>query len=268
MSKKDKERTSEFWSRAGRSLLAGGVFVKDYAKGLYDGIDPDVKRHLFQLPLLSYSLLSSRDESIEPGEPDGHPPLVFVHGLWGSAGDFMLMSWYLWFLGRKRSYRIHFEKNQSIDDMARALARFIRKVRKVTGEPRVDIISHSLGGVVARIAVSEHRLGTGVGTLLTMGSPHHGTWSARYASTIKTRDLRPDSDLILRINRKAWPRSIRVFNFFSNNDLLVVPPESAFTPGAVALDMSPTTHYGYLLDRKIWVRVKEALEEDGPTSER
>jgi len=260
MADNKKDGPSDFWSRAGRSLLAGGSFVKDHARDLFDSVDPDVKRHLLQLPLLSYSLLGSREERIEPGEPDGHPPLVFVHGLGGSRGDFMLMSWYMWFFGRKRSYRTHFEKDQGIDDMAGALARFIRKVKKVTGEPKVDIVSHSLGGVVSRIAVCEHRLGTSVGTLITLGSPLHGTWSARYASTVRTRELRPDSELIARTNRKPWPKSIRVFNYFSNNDLLIVPPESAFTPGSVVKDVSPTTHYGYLLDKEIWAQVKDSLD--------
>lgn len=260
MAGKDKDKASDFWNAAGRTLVAGGTFVKEYARELYDGVDPDVKRHLAQMPLLTYTLLSSRQETIEPGRDDGHPPLVFVHGMGGSRGDFMLMSWYLWFMGRKRSYRIFFDRGQTIGEMAKALARFIRKVKKVTGQPRVDLVAHSLGGVVCRMALAEHRLGTSVATLVTMGSPHQGTWSARYASTANIKDLRPDSDLVHRLNSRPWPRSVRVVNFFSTSDLLVVPPESALTKGAEAVDMSPFTHYSYLLDRRCWARVHEALQ--------
>ncbi|NOZ01493.1 MAG: alpha/beta fold hydrolase [Deltaproteobacteria bacterium] len=261
MSKRKKGEGTDFWAKVGGSLVAGGAFVKDHARDLYESIDPDVRRHLLQMPLLSYSLLGSRDDPVEPGEPDGHPPLVFVHGLGGSRGDFMLMSWYLWFHGRKRSYRIHFERRQDIPEMARALASFVRKVKKATREPRVDIVAHSLGGVVTRVALARNRLGTSVATVVTMGSPHHGTWSARYASTVKTRELRPDSEFIREINEKPWPKKVKVFNFFSSNDLLITPHESAVTDGAVHVDMSPATHYDYLLERTCWTRVRKALED-------
>ncbi len=76
--------------------IVGNTIIENYQK-----IDPDVIRHLLQVPLLSYSLFVSRHEKIDPGKLDGHPPLIFVHGLGGNRGNFLLMSWYLWLLGRK-----------------------------------------------------------------------------------------------------------------------------------------------------------------------
>jgi triacylglycerol esterase/lipase EstA (alpha/beta hydrolase family) len=228
---------------------------------LYNSLDPDVTRHLAQVPLLTVTLLSARDDPIEPGVSDGHPPLVFVHGLGGSRGDFVPMSWYLWLAGRRRTYRIRFAADQSVDEMAKALARFVRKVRKVTGQSQVDIVAHSLGGVVARVAVTRNRLGTAVRTLVTLGSPHRGTWSARFASTTKTRDLRPDSPGVLAINARPWPRHIRVVNVWSRNDLVILPHESAWTDGAQVIDASPFTHYSYLLDPAGWELVKNALAD-------
>ena len=173
----------------------------------------------------------------------------------------MPMSWYLWLAGRRRTYRIRFAADQSVDEMAKALARFVRKVRKVTGQSQVDIVAHSLGGVVARVAVTRNRLGTAVRTLVTLGSPHRGTWSARFASTTKTRDLRPDSPGVLAINARPWPRHIRVVNVWSRNDLVILPHESAWTDGAQVIDASPFTHYSYLLDPAGWELVKNALAD-------
>ncbi len=245
---------------AGRSLAAGGAFLARQVQELYRSVDPDVQRHLLQVPLLTLTLFSGREDPVAPGIPDGHPPLIFVHGLGGSRGDFVPMSWYLWMSGRKRSYRIRFARGQSLDQMAGALARFVRRVRKVTGEPRVDIVAHSLGGLVTRVALAEHRLGNAVRTVVTLGSPLHGTWSARFADTVKTRDLRPDSPRILQINERPWPPRVRVFNAWSRNDLVILPPESALTDGAEAIDASPFTHYSYLLDPAGWERVRKALE--------
>lgn len=244
----------------GRHILAGGAFLGRRIAAAYRAIDPDVHRHLAQLPLLSYSLFCKRHEEIEPGEPDGFPPLVLVHGLGGNRGTFLLLGWYLWLVGRKRSYRIAFEPGQSIEEQAEALAAFVRDVLAATGEAQVEMVGHSLGGLVARLAVQEHGLAERVRTLVTMGAPHRGTYPARYANTAQIRALRPDSPLIRRLAGRPFPASVRAVCLWSQNDLFVLPPESAVLEGAEAVDMTPFTHYSYLLDPDGWNAVRRALE--------
>jgi pimeloyl-ACP methyl ester carboxylesterase len=248
-------------------LRAFGQAAQTSARGfgrkaleLYDAVDPDVARHLAQLPLLSYTLLASRDQTIKPQEPDGYRPVIFVHGLGGTRGDFLPMAGFFWLQGRRRSYRIFFGRGQNISQMATALARFIRKVMKVTGERKVDIVAHSLGGVVSRLAVLDHGLSRNVAVLLTMGSPHNGTHSARYARTAITRDLRPDSALMRRLRVARWPSGVRGVSFWSRSDLLILPPESALVKGMRPVEMSPFTHFSYLIDPKSWAAVLENLE--------
>jgi pimeloyl-ACP methyl ester carboxylesterase len=236
-------------------VIVGGTIIESYQK-----IDPDVIRHLLHVPLLSYSLFVSRHEKIDPGKPDGHPPLIFVHGLGGNRGNFLLMSWYLWLLGRKRSYKIHFDSGQSVQDMTTALARFIQDVRKVTHQRQVEIVAHSLGGLVARLAIRKYRLAHQVKTLITLGSPHHGTYSARYANTVITRDIRPNSKLIKELEKQPWPKGVRGVTFWSRSDLLVLPSESAVMDGTVQIEVTPFTHYSYLIDPKSWAAVGRVLE--------
>ncbi|MDD5223360.1 MAG: alpha/beta hydrolase [bacterium] len=243
------------------AVVVGGKFLAWQVKDLYNKFDPDVARHLLQLPLLSYSLLTSKTQKIEPLEPDGYFPLVFVHGLGGNRGNFLPMSWYMWLMGRKRSYRVQFNPNHSMEQMAEALARFIRELKKVTGEKKVEIVAHSMGGLIARMAITGHRLGSSVNTLITLGAPHQGTYSARYAGTKLTRGLRPDSELIKKINRGKIPSGIRVVTFWSRNDLMIIPPESAVLEGAEQVDASPFTHLSYLIDPKSWSSVHRALEK-------
>lgn len=256
-------KLADWVSGAGKAVVkAGGVVGRKVAEG-YGSIDPDVMRHLAQVPLLSYSLFVSRKEVIEAGVDDGHPPLIFVHGLGGRGGEFLLLSRFLWVMGRKRSYSIHFDDGQSVVDKAAALARFIRDVKKATGCPQVDIVAHSLGGVVSRLAIANHRLGTSVETLVTLGSPHKGTYPARYGNTSDLRDLRPDSELMTRLNSRPWPKNVRGVTFWSRNDLLILPPESAAMEGTEQVDSTPFTHYSYLLDPRSWIAVAQALEGEG-----
>ena len=250
---------AHMFKTVGKAIAAAGVWTGGKIAEGYNAIDPDVRRHIAQVPLLSYSLFVSRKEKIDPGVDDGHPPLIFVHGLGGNRGNFLLMAGYFRFMGRRRSYKIHFDPGQSMDDMATALASFVRQVKKATGQSQVEIVAHSLGGVVARLAVNELRIAPSVKTLITLGSPHHGTYAARYANTDTTRNLRPDSDMIARLNTKPLPKHIRGISFFSSNDVFILPADSAVAEGTEAIDMTPFTHYSYLFSPTSWQRVWAAL---------
>lgn len=245
--------------KIGHAAAVASSFVADQVVAGYQAVDPDVGRHLIQVPLLGYTLLVSRVEEIEPGVPDGHPPLIYVHGLGGNRGNFLLMSWFLHMLGRKRSYKIHFDSGQSLDEMAEALAQFIRSVVEVTGEPQVDLVCHSLGGIVGRLAMVDHDCTDLVKTYISLGSPHGGTYAARYANTDILRELRPDSKLIRRLGEHAWPANVRGISFFSHNDVFVIPGEAAALKGCEQVDVSPFTHYSYLIDPECWKRVGRML---------
>lgn len=263
--KSRRSKDGGFWASAGRVAVSAGRFVARQTAAGYRKIDPDVPRHLIQIPLLSYTLFSSNHQEIKPGKADGYPPLIFVHGLGGGRGDFLLMSRYLRFKGRERSYRIKFQKGQSIDQMAASLARFVRDVKKATRQRRVEIVAHSLGGLVARAALMEHGLRESVKTLITLGTPHHGTHPARYIHSKNIRDLRPGSRLLQKLNRKRWPKRVRGVTFWSRNDLFVLPPESATVKGMEAIDATPFTHYSYLIDPRSWARVAQILTSLTPS---
>ena len=120
--------------------------------------------------------------------------------------------------------------------------------------------------VVGAAAVSEHRLAPSVKTLVTLGTPHKGTYPARYANTPNIRELRPDSELIKRINARPWPAKVRGVTFWSKGDLFVLPAESAAVEGTTAIEMSPFTHYSYLIDPRSWAAVAGALGHHQPSN--
>jgi triacylglycerol esterase/lipase EstA (alpha/beta hydrolase family) len=243
----------------GLAALKASSTIGPTVADAYLSVDSDVMRHLAHMPLLGYSLFVSREESVDAGEPDGHPPLVFVHGLKGNRGTFLPMSWYLNLAGRKRSYKIQFDSGQSLEQMAEALAAFIRSVTDATNEPQVEMVAHSLGGIIARLAVQEHGLAPLVKTLITLGTPHRGTYPARFANTEATREIRPESDLVKRLNRAGWPDGVRGVTFWSRNDLFVLPAESAAADGTEQIEATPFTHYSYLIDPRCWAAVARAL---------
>jgi triacylglycerol esterase/lipase EstA (alpha/beta hydrolase family) len=260
----------QFLRVAGRSVAVAATWVSGQAVGAYRSIDPDVPRHLAQVPLLAYAFLVPREAPITVGKSDGHAPLVFVHGLGAQRGCFLPMAGYLWLRGRRRRYSIDLSRGRTVEAMARRLARYVDRVVAKTGEPQVDLIAHSLGGVVARLALADHGLAPKVRTLITLGSPHHGTWAARYGASAAARALRPDSPLMRRLARSPLPDGVRAVSFWSKSDVFILPAESAVLEGAAAVEVTPFTHYSYLLLPQSWTQVADALEPRtlGPLAER
>ncbi len=221
----------------------------------------DVYRHLLHLPLLTYSFFSPKKMSVKEGKDDGYPPLILVHGLGGSRGDLLPLEYFLRLFGRKRVYRIGLSDKRSVDEMSRTLARFIQRVAKVNRAPKVDILGYSLGGIISRLAIVDHHLEESIATLITMGTPHHGTFQARYIDTELGRSLQPESETIQKIRASRWPKGVRGITFWSKNDLLVIPPEAARVEGTEQVDMSPFTHFSYLIDPRSWMAVRNVLDE-------
>lgn len=222
-------------------------------------VHSDVYRHLAQMPLLAYSLFAPRKAPVRSGKKDGFLPVILVHGYGGSRGDLLPMEYYLRLRGRKRVYRIGLHPKHSVKQMSQVLARFIEKVLAVNDAQKVNIVGYSLGGIVARLAILDHALEEKVETLVTMGTPHHGTHPARFVNGGLGRSLRPESPVIQKLKEARWPKGVRGVTFWSQNDVFILPPESAIMKGTTQVNMSPFTHFSYLIDHRSWAAVRDAL---------
>jgi pimeloyl-ACP methyl ester carboxylesterase len=109
-------------------------------------------------------------DRFDPNVP--HPtPVVFVHGLFGDRTNFRGIRRGLG--ARGLSNVAYFEYAPRIDwpRLATRLGQVIDDVRRETGSRRVDIVGHSLGGLVARYLVDMRGDGI-VRRLVTLGAPY------------------------------------------------------------------------------------------------
>jgi pimeloyl-ACP methyl ester carboxylesterase len=103
-----------------------------------------------------------------------HPvPVVFVHGLLGDRTNFRAVEQALAARGVTNS--AYFEYGPRLDwpRLATRLGRTIDAIRLATGVRRVDVVGHSLGGLVARYLVDAEPTAP-VRRLVTLGSPYFG----------------------------------------------------------------------------------------------
>jgi pimeloyl-ACP methyl ester carboxylesterase len=126
----------------------------------------------------------------EPFDPTApHPtPVVFVHGLLGNRSNFAVLRSFLARRGVRNFTNFSYAPRIDFQRLAPQLGRLIDAVCIETGAPRVDVVGHSLGGLVARCLVD---LGDGsrVGRLVTLGSPYYSEqWPARELAIFAAHD--------------------------------------------------------------------------------
>ncbi|MBN1772365.1 MAG: hypothetical protein JXB32_13935 [Deltaproteobacteria bacterium] len=251
----------------GRALAAAGRWVGRSVAAGYRAIDPDLRLHLAQLPLVGLTLLVRPRPEPEPLPDDGRRPVVFVHGLGGAPGNFGPMRLYFRARGRSRTYAAVFAGEGSLSELADRLSRFVGELVRVNGlgdGARLDLVAHSMGGLVARLALEDEPTRARVANLVTLGVPHAGSHLARYGHTAHSLALRPDSEVLQRLARQLpWrgpPGQPRLVACWSAADVIVLPARSAAVEGAENVELSGLTHYGYLIHPAAWRVVFEALD--------
>jgi pimeloyl-ACP methyl ester carboxylesterase len=103
---------------------------------------------------------------------DDHPvPVVLVHGILGDPTNFFVLRRHLARNGIRRFSSFAYRPRLDYQRISRDLAAHIEQVRTQTGAEQVDVIGHSLGGLVGRYFVQ-----TGgkqlVRRLVTLGTPY------------------------------------------------------------------------------------------------
>ncbi|QHC25875.1 esterase/lipase family protein [Streptomyces sp. GS7] len=164
-----------------------------------------------------------------PTEGRAHPPVLLLHGFIDNRSVFVLLRRSLHRHGWRHVEALNYSPlTCDLRKAAELLSRHVDEVCARTGHRRVDIVGHSLGGLIARYYVQCLGGDTRVRTLITLGTPHSGTRIAPLMSAHPiVRQMRPDSDVIAELARPAPHCRTRFVAFWSEADQVMVPAETA-----------------------------------------
>lgn len=196
-------------------------------------------------------------------------PVLLVHGILGQRHVY-------WNLFKRRlvadGFRVHevvlpYALLGDIRIAARMLSDKVDATLAGDRADKVDIVCHSAGGLVARYYLSYLRGDRKVRHLVTLGTPHGGTYFSyllQFPFLDIIRQTRPGSHLLQELSGPgAIPRGVKVTSLWSPVDGVVLPPESAVLTGAVNIKVPWTTHWGFLWSKHIYGLVKDALVGGG-----
>lgn len=119
----------------------------------------------------------------------------------------------------------------SIDAYAPLIDEAVQRMTAATGRPPL-LVCHSMGGLAAR-AWSRSAAGPmSVSHIVTIASPHHGTWLARFGRSANGRQMRMDGEWLRTLRAEERLDPGRFTCWYSNCDNVVFPPTTATLRGA------------------------------------
>jgi pimeloyl-ACP methyl ester carboxylesterase len=188
-------------------------------------------------------------------------PVLLVHGYGANKSNWLFVKRYLLQAGFERVHALNYNPlTADIPALAAQCAARAEQVRDHFGTDRIHIIGHSLGGIIARYAVSVHGL-AGVDVCVSVASPHGGVRLARHGSPISQLSpfasgvqLRPESSVMTLLRHSARASSTRWVAYYSNLDL-IVPARRAMIlePELEATNIlvKDTGHLSIMLSRRL-----------------
>jgi len=131
------------------------------------------------------------------------------------------------------------------------------------------LVGHSMGGLVARAwlaaqadspAADARVLG-----VVTIATPHHGTWLARFGVGPNARQMRPGSAWLAALAARETPQRLARFTcFYSHADNLVMPARSAMLEGADNRHLDGVAHVQMLFEPMVFGEVLRRVGAGSP----
>src|SRR3954451_1640226 len=189
-----------------------------------------------------------------------HDPILFVHG-WNSSSStwntmvsrFSADGWTAAELNNW-SYNWH----QSNATTASQISTKVNSILASTGAAKVDIISHSMGGLSSRYYVKNLGGTAKVDDWVSLGGPNHGTDTARFCFQTSCVEMRPGSSFLNALNSgDETPGAVTYRTWWSPCDEVINPDSSVALAGATNTQTACMSHSSLHEDATVYAQVRD-----------
>jgi triacylglycerol lipase len=173
-------------------------------------------------------------DSLDDPQAKGKRAVVLVHGFFCNRG--IWNAWCRRFKAEGVPYiALTLEPPlASIDDYAATIDDAVRRAADATGLPPL-LVGHSMGGLAIRAwwRAQGDAADARVHSVITIGSPHQGTFTANMAKGLNARQMRLRSPWLAALAQTEPPeRRARFTCFYSHCDNISMPSSTGALPGA------------------------------------
>jgi triacylglycerol lipase len=221
------------------------------------------------LLFLAAAALSACTETSGPGTGTTidlkHDPILFIHGYGGNTTNWDQMRARFaadgWQDVELYAYNYSFLSSNATN--AAEIRDQVDEIMRKTGATKVDIITHSMGGISSRYYLKNLGGSTKVDAWVSLGGPNHGTEAVENQNCNFTpcREIVPGSAFLAALNAvDETPGLVRYGTWRSPCDTTITPITSVMLLGATNTLTSCLVHYNYIVDPTVYQQVRDFVQ--------
>jgi len=119
------------------------------------------------------------------------------------------------------------------------------------GASEVDIVGHSMGGLLARYLAESGQMAGKIRTVVTIAAPHLGSALAFFGLSRSMRQMRRGSAFLEKLNSGTAPGAVRMVGISSTHDNLVLPWNCALSPRGDNFIVRYRGHLTLIMSREV-----------------
>jgi len=179
-------------------------------------------------------------------------PILLIHGIFHNKSAFFYLKQKLALRGWHHFREVNLLTSvYGIESLARKVKVEVERLREEYETDQVDMVAHSLGGLIARYYLQKLEGDGRVKNLVTLGTPHLGTKWSKFSFLSHMKDLQPKSPQVEELNRFPPPLHTRVVAVSGKLDFFMSPKETCRWPGVRSIELDQLGHAGLLFSKRV-----------------
>jgi triacylglycerol lipase len=189
-----------------------------------------------------------------------HMPIVFVHGWKEGPGVWTtdIARFQADGYAANELYNFAYDTTQSNVTTAQQLKAYIANVKAATGWSKVDVVTHSMGGLNSRYYIKFLGGTNDVDDWVSLGGPNHGTQTANGCPEPSCIEMRPGSAFLNQLNAgDETPGYVNYGTWWSPCDEVIIPQTSTILSGAKNTQTACMEHIQETQDQTVYQQVRD-----------
>jgi pimeloyl-ACP methyl ester carboxylesterase len=246
---------SEYWERVERTVISKNTNFKGFSPSQFTNLVTN---------FLNSEQRKNMNMKVTPRVTRSNDirPVILVQGYAEPSWYFMYGIYHnLKKNGWDAIYPVNlFPTITDIKEQAKIVAKKIEQAKKEQGVSRVDYIAHSMGGLIGRYYTQNLKGANNIEHLISISTPHYGTYVAWAGIGEAAKQMRPGSDFLNQLNNNPLLGSIKYTSIWTKTDEIVIPAENAILRGSNVLPaIENSAHMSILWMPETYRQIKTSL---------
>ena len=212
---------------------------------------------LLTLSSIPFGLIKKANPFLKRGET----PVLLLHGLFVNKASWFWFKYRLRQQGFNNVVTMNLSSWHNEEVLTELVAKKVDELRHQVGVNKINIVGHSMGGLIARNYIQLRGGSDKVERLICLGSPHHGSKLAAFTLDPLGKLLVPNSDFLQRLNQAPIPENVATTNIYTCKDNMVLPNESCQIPWAQNIALDRMGHTALIYRKSALTATVSALQQ-------